>query len=573
MYDVRFLYDLKVPMRDGINLSADIFLPKVVLTKGGDNFPTLLLRTPYESLLQMHIEWGVWWAKRGYAVVIQDCRGRFKSEGTFYAYHDDGRDGHDTLAWIAEQPWSNGKIGTSGRSYGGLFQWQLAPYRSPHLTAMAPQVIMGDYFRDYHRVGGAVQWLLTIGGAIIFSTNVSFIQQGASHLFGNQTFYRHLPLITADEVVIGRKVPFYRDWLEHDLYDDYWRAINTEEKLDQIDVPVYQQAAWYDPYTEAMLRMWNGLRARGFSARTRHNQKIYVIPWTHHLPEGSRLGDLDFGPQAAVDLKQEDLRWFDHWLKGNDTGIMAEPPIRLFVMGANRWRNENAWPLARTRWTPYYLHSNGKANTLYGDGSLTPELPTNEPVDRYDYDPNNPVPTLGGNNSTWTWIKFARDQVVPGPLDQRPVERRDDVLVYTSAVLTEALEVTGPLVVILYAASSARDTDFTAKLVDVHPDGRAIHLAEGILRARHRQHMERAEYLEPGEVTEYRIALAPTSNVFGKGHCLRIEISSSNFPRFDRNLNTGEPIATSTGMQIAHQTVLHTQTYPSHILLPIIPQT
>ena len=565
-HDVRFLYDLKVPMRDGVKLSADIFLPK-----GGGRFPTILLRTPYESLLQMHIEWSVWWAKRGYAVVIQDCRGRFESEGVYYAYHDDGNDGHDTLGWIAEQPWCNGKIGTSGRSYGGIFQWQLAPQRSPHLTAMAPQVIMGDYFRDCHRVGGAVQWLLTVGAAVIFSTNVSLIQTGATHIFGNQEFYRHLPLITADEVAIGRKVPFYRDWLEHDLYDDYWRAINTEEKLDQIDVPVYQQAAWYDPYTESMLRMWNGMRARGFSAHARQNQKIYVIPWTHHLPESSRLGDLDFGPHAPIDLKQEDLRWFDHWLKGHDTGIMTEPPIRLFVMGANVWRNEHEWPLARTVWTPYYLHSNGKANTLYGDGSLTPDLPTNEPVDRYAYDPSNPVPTVGGNNSTWTWIKFARDQVVPGPVDQRVIERRDDVLVYTSPALEADLEVTGPLAVVLYAASSARDTDFTAKLVDVYPDGRAIHLAEGILRARHRQSMERAEFLEPGEVTEYRITLAPTSNVFAKGHCLRVEISSSNFPRFDRNLNTGEPIATSTRMQIAHQTVLHTQTYPSHILLPIIP--
>lgn len=565
-HDVRFLYDLKVPLRDGIHLSADLFLPK-----GGGRFPTLFLRTPYESLLQMHIEWAIWWAKRGYAVVIQDCRGRFESEGVFYAYRDDGPDGHDSLTWIAEQPWCNGRIGTSGRSYGGLFQWQLAPYRSPHLTAMAPQVIMGDYFRDYHRVGGAVQWLLTIGAAITFSTNVAFIQQGAAHLFGNQHFYRHLPLITADEVAIGRPIPFYRDWLEHEFYDDYWRALNTEEKLDQIAVPVYQQAAWYDPYAEAMLRMWTGLRERAFSPRARQNQKIYVIPWTHHLPEGSRLGDLDFGPQGAVDLKQEDLRWFDYWLKGIDTGIMAEPPLRLFVMGANRWRNEQEWPLARTLWTSYYLHSNGKANTLYGDGVLSPALPTNEPADKYSYDPNDPVPTLGGNNSTWTWMKFARDQVYPGPLDQRPIERRDDVLVYTSAPLEAPLEVTGPLTVTLYAASSARDTDFTAKLVDVYPDGRAIHLAEGIMRARHRHSMERAELLEPGEVTEYQIQLAPTSNVFGKGHCLRVEISSSNFPRFDRNLNTGEPIATGTRMQIAQQTVLHTQMYPSHILLPIIP--
>jgi uncharacterized protein len=526
VYAVRFLYDVKAPVRDGVKLSVDVYLPRA-----NGPFPTILLRTPYESTLAMHIEWAIWWARRGYAVAIQDCRGRFESEGVFYAYHDDGQDGHDTLTWLAEQPWCNGQIGTSGRSYGGLVQWQLAPHRSPHLTAMAPQVIMGDYFRDYHRVGGTVQWALTIAAALTFSTAVAFTQQAASHIFGNQRFYRHLPLITADEVVIGRQIKFYRDWLEHEFYDEYWRAINTEEKLHQIDVPVYQQAAWYDPYTAAMLRMWNGLRQRGYSDRARHYQKIYIIPWTHHIPESSKLGDLDFGPQAYVDLKREDLRWFDHWLKGSDTGILDEPPIRLFVMGTNVWRNELEWPLARTLWTPYYLHSGGKANTLYGDGVLSPDLPTNEPPDRYDYDPNDPVPTLGGNNSTWTLMKFAADQILPGPIDQRPVERRDDVLVYTSAELEQDLEVTGPLAVVLYAASSAPDTDFTAKLVDVHPAGRAMHLAEGILRARHRTTVERAEWLEPGEVAEYHIQLAPTSNVFRAGHRLRVEISSSNFPR------------------------------------------
>jgi putative CocE/NonD family hydrolase len=567
VHDVRLLYDLKARTRDGTKLSVDVFLPR----NASGPFPTILLRSPYESLLQMHIEWALWWARRGYAVAIQDCRGRFESEGTFYAYHDDGPDGDDAISWVAEQPWCNGKIGMSGRSYGGIVQWQPAPFRNPNLTALAPQVIMGDYFADCHRIGGAVQWMLTIAAAITFSTNVAFTQHGAAHIFGNQKFYRHLPLLTADEWAIGRPIPFYRDWMEHDLYDDYWAAINTEEHLHKIDVPAYQQAAWYDPYTESMFRVYNGLRERGYSDRARKNQKIYVIPWTHHIPEGSVLGDIDFGPGAFVDLKQEDLRWFDYWLKGIDTGIMQEPPIRLFVMGANVWRNEHEWPLARTQFTPFYLHSRGTANTLYGSGTLSQEIPGNEPPDRYDYDPNDPVPTLGGNNSTWTFMKFAADQIRPGPIDQRPIERRDDVLVYTSDELERDLEVTGPLQIILYAASSAKDTDFTAKLIDVFPDGRAIHLAEGILRARHRFGMTRAEMLEPGEVTEYRIQLAPTSNLFKAGHRIRVEISSSNFPRFDRNLNTGEAIATGTRMQVAHQTVLHTQEYPSHILLPVIP--
>jgi hypothetical protein len=564
-HQVRFLYDLKVPMRDGVRLSADVFLPC-----GLGSFPTIFLRTPYESVRDTHIEWAVWWAKRGYAVVIQDNRGKSESGGVFYAYRDDGHDGHDSLEWIAHQPWCNGKIGMSGRSYGGIVQWQLAPHRSPYLTALAPKVIMGDYFRDYHRIGGAVQWALTIMAAITFSTSVAFVQKGCSHIFGNNRFYRHLPLITADVEAIGRPIPFFRDWLEHSTYDEYWKAINTEDKLNQIAVPICQQGAWYDPYTASMFRMWNGMREKGYSEHARKNQKIYIGPWTHDIPESSHLGDLDFGPGAYVDINKEDLRWFDYWLKGIDTGIMNEPPVHIFVMGVNQWRFEHEWPLARTVFARYHLHSGGHANSLYGDGKLDQEPPGAEPPDRYDYDPEQPVPTLGGNNSTWTLMKFAAEPILPGPIDQRPIERRDDVLVYTSRVLDHDLEVTGPIKVVLYAASSARDTDFTAKFVDVHPSGSAMHIAEGIIRARHRASLERVGLLQRGEVEEYGIELAPTSNVFRTGHRLRLEISSSNFPRFDRNLNTGEDIATGTRIEIARQTILHTSEYPSHILLPVI---
>jgi putative CocE/NonD family hydrolase len=548
-------------MRDDVTLSNDVFLPRQP-----GRYPTILLRTPYETLHEPHIDWAVWWAKRGYAVVIQDCRGRFESEGSFYPYRDDGPDGHDTLEWISTQAWYDGKIGTSGRSYGGLFQWQLAPLQSPYLTAMAPQVIMGDYFGDCHRIGGAVQWTLTGFATVIFSTSVSLMQLGATHIFGNSAYYRHLPLIDIDVQTIGREVAWYRDWCTHTVYDEYWKALNTESRLQDVQVPVVQQAAWYDPYAASMLRTWSTLQQR------RDDQKIYVIPWTHHLPDSSKLGDLDFGPGALVDLRREDLRWFDYWLKGNDTGLMAEPPVKLFLMGENVWRYEHEWPLARTRFTPYYLHSQGSANSLAGTGSLTPDPPGSEPPDAYEYDPNNPVPTLGGNNSTWTWMKFAAEPIYPGPIDQRPLERRDDVLVYTTPRLDQDVEVTGPLEMVLYASSSGVDTDFTAKLVDVYPDGRAIHLSEGILRARHRKSLERVEFLQPGEVDEFRIQMAPTSNVFRAGHQLRVEISSSNFPRFDRNLNTGEDIFTSTRMQTAHQRVLHDQRYPSHLVVPVIPR-
>jgi putative CocE/NonD family hydrolase len=416
-----------------------------------------------------------------------------------------------------------------------------------------------------------VQWALTVMAAVTFYTTVHLSQRGCTHIFGNNKFLRQLPLIDADVNAVGREIPFFRDWFEHDVYDDYWAEVNAEEWLEEIDVPICQQAAWYDPYVDSMFRLYNGMRTRGRSERARRNQKIYVIPWTHHIPEGPKFGDIDFGPQGYVNLDLEDLRWFDYWLKGMDTGIMDEPPIKLFVMGRNEWRFENEWPLARTQFTPYYLHSQGNANTLYGNGILTPDSPGGEPPDQYDYDPDNPVPTLGGNNSTWTLMKFAAEPIYPGPIDQRSIERRDDVLVYTSPVLEADLEATGPLQMILYASSSARDTDFTAKLVDVFPDGRAIHLSEGILRARHRKSLKSIEFLQPGEIDDFRITMAPTSNVFLKGHRMRLEISSSNFPRFDRNLNTEDPIGFGTTWKIAHQTVMHNSRYASHILLPVIP--
>jgi putative CocE/NonD family hydrolase len=314
------------------------------------------------------------------------------------------------------------------------------------------------------------------------------------------------------------------------------------------------------------------MRERGGTELARNNQKVMIGPWGHSVPTSSRMGELDFGPDAYVQMMEYEDRWYRHWLKGEDTGFLDEPPISLFIMGENVWRGEHEWPLQRTVFTDCFLHSGGNANSLYGDGTLSFEAPSEEPEDRFDYDPENPVWTFGGVNSLDSLSYKAKEPLLTGPYDQRALERRDDVLCYTTAPLEEDLEVTGPLEVILYAASSARDTDFTAKLIDVHPDGRAFNLSEGILRARYRNSRTREELLTPGEVEEYRIQLAPTSNLFKKGHAIRLDISSSNFPRFNRNLNTGEDIATGTRMEIAHQTILHRTDYPSRIVLPVIPR-
>ena len=553
-------------MREGFDLSVDVILPR-----SDGPFPSVFLRTPYESANQRSLERGVWWAKRGYAFVSGDCRGRYESEGTFYPYHPDGPDGHDTLEWIAKQPWSDGKIGMAGGSYGGLVQWQSAPLGSPYLTAMAAHVICDDYFSNYHYVGGAFQLGLSVMAGVTFTTNMPV--PGYDEIFDHGRVWDHLPLVEMDLQTIGKEIPWYRDWLAHPRYDDYWRELDTTHQYSNIDVPVFMRCGWFDAYPDATFRLWNGMTKQGKSEKARRSQRVLMGPWTHGEPEGSRLGDLDFEPDSYKVILEEELRWFDYWLKGINNGVMDEPPIHLFVMGTNEWRTENEWPLARTRFTPYYLHGNGNANSVFGDGMLSPQKPGSEQPDRYDYDPEDPVPSIGGNLSTasWPWTEAGDNPIVAGPVDQRVIERRDDVLVYTSDALEESLEVTGPLEVVLYASSSAPDTDFTARLVDVYPNGQAIVMAEGILRARFRNGYESEELLEPGRVEQYRIQLYPTSNVFLKGHRMRVDISSSNFPRFSRNLNTGEDVGTGTRMQVAHQTVLHTGEHPSHIILPVIP--
>jgi putative CocE/NonD family hydrolase len=565
VHDVRFLHDVRTPVRDGVRLSCDVYMPKAP-----GPFPTILHRTPYESNAERFVRWALWWARRGYAVVCQDARGCYQSEGTFYAYRHEAEDGHDTLAWIAERDWSNGKIGTWGRSYGGLVQWDLARLGSPHLTCMAPHVIVDDYFADYHYVGGAFQLTLSLLAMICWETNYATAAL-SGELFFKPEITRHLPLIELDELTIGRKVPYWRDWLAHPTDGPFWRQFGTIGTYDRIAVPILQQCGWYDAYPSATLRMWNGMVAQGKGELARRNQRVLIGPWSHAAPEGSRMGEVDFGPAADLRLPEVELRWFDHWLKGVDTGMLDEPPVSLFVMGADAWRGEREWPLARTRYEPWYLHSGGRANSLHGDGRLSPEPPGGEPPDRYDYDPDRPVPSLGGNNSTGAWAAQAEEPILPGPYDQRPIERRDDVLVYTSAPLERDLELTGPVELRLYAASSARDTDFTARLCDVEPGGRALNVTEGILRARYRSGFDRQELLEPGEVVELPIRLYDTSRLFRRGHRLRLDVSSSSFPRFSRNLNTGQDVATGTAKAIARQTILHEGRYPSHLILPVVP--
>jgi uncharacterized protein len=550
--DVRLLHDQRVPMRDGISISADVYLP----LQGGTGLPTIVQWTPYESTRERFISWGVWFARRGYAAVVVDCRGRYESEGHFTAWERDGEDAHDTLTWAAGEQWSNGRIGTWGRSYGGLVQWQLAHLGHPNLQCIAPQVIHDDYFWDGYWTGGAFQLALTLGAAALWSSALSLITgPSARDLVLNDRIFGHLPLIELDEVTIGRKVDYWRLWWEHQENDVYWHQFH--HRPDAVTVPIFQQGGWFDPYSGSHLRNFAKIGDR-------LPNRVLMGPWSHEEEVDTFRGDVDLSAGVTV-IRDHELAFYDRYLKEEDNGWDGRPPLELFVLGSNEWRGEHEWPLARTEFTPWYLRSGGALDR--------DEPQSGEPGDEYTYDPEDPVPTIGGVSSVLTMTQGAQTPVRPGPIDQRVLEARDDVLVYTSEPLEADLEVIGPVEMVLYAASSARDTDFIVRLCDVHPDGRSIFVTEGILRARYRNSHEgdSTELLEPNEVAEYRIRCYPAANVFKQGHRVRIDVTSSSFPRFSRNLNTGEDVGTGTRMEVARQTVLHTDVYPSHVVLPVIP--
>jgi hypothetical protein len=366
------------------------------------------------------------------------------------------------------------------------------------------------------------------------------------------------------QALVGRNAQFYRDWIAHPDYDDYWKKLSVEESFDQIGIPVHTMGGWFDIFSQGTLRGYIGVSHHGASEKARKGSNIVIGPWEHGIAQ--KVGDMDWGVAAAVDYDAVALRWFDYWLKGIDNGLDREPPAKIFVMGRNEWRFENEYPLARTDYRNLYFHSGGKANGSQGDGRLSWEKPSGgAELDRYLYDPANPVPSTGGANCCGVGT-------VSGPRDQRPIENRPDVLVYTSDFLEEEVEATGPLKVVLHASSGAVDTDFIAKLVDVYPDGRAINVAEGILRARYRDSLSEPRPLEPGKVYELTIDMIGTANAFQKGHRIRVHITSSHFPQFDRNPNTGKPFGTGTELKTATQTVYHSSAHPSHIVLPVIPR-
>ncbi len=561
--------------RDGVTLRADVYRPE-----GAARHPVLLSRLPYDKGLRRRPGDIDVFVEHGYVVIFQDTRGRFASDGEeFYPLVHEARDGYDAVEWAAALPFSDGNVGTMGQSYLGATQYLLAPTRPPHLRASFPASAPSDFHQSWvYHTGGAFELGWQIAYAILMARDTIARRKLTDTLLPaleralapaetpwapplTPEAYRRLPLMAwaEDLAPVARYVG---DYLRHQADGPPWWEINVARHHEQIAVPMYHVTSWYDIFLEGGLINFARLR-RGSAG---HGQKLLVGPWAHLFPytnpTSTGTGDVDFGPEALISLHDIQLRWFDHWLKGVGTGILDEPPVKIFVMGENRWRDEREWPLARTRYTPYYFHSRGRAATSPDDGRLDRDAPGDEAPDHFVYDPDDPVPTRGGNTL-----------ILPmGVQDQRQVESRADVLVFTGAVLTEPLEVTGPIVVTLHATSSAPDTDFTAKLVDVRPDGYARNLADGIVRARYRDSRTNPALLSPGQVTRFTIDLWATSHVFLPGHRVRVEISSSNFPRFDRNLNTGDDPATGTRWQTARQSVFHDSRYPSHITLPVIPR-
>ncbi len=536
-----------VPARDGVGLATDLYLPP-----GAGPHPALLVRTPYGKNQAGYTKQAGDWNARGYALVIQDCRGRGDSEGIFVPYLNEGPDGHDAIEWIAGRPWSDGDVATLGASYGGRIQWSAALEKPPHLRAMISIVTPSDPFVEAPTSG---QFLMTLCWLWLVSGRVNQNIEGIDWM----RVYEHLPLATMDEAAGFENRP-WRESLMHPVRDAFWEPLRYQHRMSEIDLPVMHISGWYDDEQVGTPLNFANMSAQAPSSRSRDLQRLVMGPWGHQVNTSTKVDEVDFGPEALIDLIGHQAAWLDGVL-GRGTEVGERARVRIFVMGANRWRDESEWPPARTRWMDYHLHSGGSANSRFGDGRLGPDPAGEEPPDVYVYDPARPVPFLTSPQSTQ----------IGGADDYSAVEHRADVLCYMTAELTEEVEVTGPVRLELYASSSAVDTDFTAKLIDVHPAGFCQRLCDGIVRASHRDGVDRSDPMVPETVYRFEVNLWNTSQVFGQGHRIRLEVSSSAFPKFDRNLNTGEPIATATRMERATNRVWHDAAHPSRLILPVIP--
>lgn len=560
-------------MRDGVKLYADLYRPL-----GGGPHPVLLQRTAYnkEDAQTMNYAHPEWYARHGYVVIVQDTRGRWTSEGEFNPYDNEEEDGYDTIEWAASLPFVLPKVGMYGFSYCGAVQWLAAAGSPPHLTCIAPGMIGSDSYLGKTYRNGAFA-LAALQSWVLFAAQDTALQRQridwaselSEHYANIHAYYKKLPL-NDPPGPIKELAPYYANWLSHPVRDDYWAKRSIAERYSDINVPALHIGGWYDLFIDGTIDNFNRMRELGASSEAREHQYLYIEPW-YHMPWSRYVGELDFGPEAVNRVDELQLDWFNWWLKGIKPQNLP-PKVRYFLMGVNRWQEADNWPpetvggSGEQRRKPYYLHHTSRANSINGDGWLGTEPPGRSNPDIYVYHPSIAVPAIGGRSGA------VPDLTPMGPKHQLPVEIRNDVLVYTSSQLEKELAIAGEVTLELYAATNAEDTDFVGKLVDVHPDGRAYNVAEGIIRASYRNGLDRREAVPSGEVVRYSISLGPTAIVFLKGHSIRLHITSSLFPTFDRNPNRimNPGAATEADFVTATQTIYHDASRPSCLWLPII---
>lgn len=541
---LKAIYHERVKMRDGVELATDVYLPDA---KG--TYPTLLVRDMYSNgTTAVRQRYAKFATANGYAFVFQSVRGRYDSDGNWYPYFPEINDGDDTLSWIADQSWSNGKVGMFGTSYLASVQWLAALGRNPALVAIIPAMSPGNYYRDVAYPGGAfsllsrARWGIGLAGS---RTSTMFPVDWINEI-------DHLPITTLGES-LGFNVRHFQDWLKHPSYDAYWEPVNLEKRASEMSVPALNIGGWYDVFLRSTIGSYQTMKTEAASETARAGQRLIIGPWPHGWNTSTQTGDQEFGEDSLIDVEPLYLDWFEHWLRDGPEPAIA--PVRIFVMGENVWRDESEWPLARTDYRSYYLHSDGTFSADQPSGDSRPMT--------YEYDPADPVPTLGGN---------IMESSLRGPYDQSPLDDRDDILRFVTERFEQATEITGPIRAEIFAASNATDTDFMAKLIVVKPSGEAFNLVDGVIRARYREGFEAPKLIAPGKVYKYDIDLWATSYLLSPGDRLRIDITSSNFPRLARNLNTGAPFAETSEMKVARQEIYMNGEYASRVVLPIIPR-
>lgn len=567
-HEVRATRGHSAPMRDGVKLSVDLYRPEAE-----GRYPAILFHTPYNNNSSGWTDRARWFAKRGYAVALSDCRGRFDSDGEWDPF--DGKhktDGYDLVEWVAKQPWCDGNVGMMGQSYMGWAQWWTATQAPPSLKAIVPEVAPPDQLvNGPYQNGLLVSWMMDWAPAMAGRTaQVTGPGPYGGFVASRHRDYLKLPYLTLTERRGAMNAPWFETWIREDLATSpYWKAIayQTPESYTKVKVPSLNVTGWFDANYPGTPMNYLAMKKFGATPESRRPRMV-VGPWMHSWNTTRQLSGIDFGPNAIIDWDGYVCRWFDRYLKGQANGVENDPPVYVFVMGRNRWHAEQDWPLPRTNWTKYYLHSGGKANSLDGDGTLSVKPPNDEPADSYLHNPADPVPESFTNGH------------IDGPIDTRKGAARKDVLVYSTPPLEEEVEVTGPIEAKLYAATSANDSDWMMRLIDVYPDGRCAFLCDGVMRARCRDPRNQGAFnaskrseLEPDKVYEYSLSFwRGTGNVFMKGHRIRIEISSTFFPYYLPNPGTGED---NVGLQTRHvtakQRVLHDAKHPTHVVLPVIP--